>query len=183
MPGGAGMPGAPAAGAGMRPAASFEVPAGTGVKVSGTVVYAGSKTGQYRIDFLKPNKGSFPELLHSITLDKPGAWEIEAPKGTGEVAVVGFLDADGNGPSDGEPAALTDPPLTIGDKAITGVTLTLSDTPDLKDLKPPGGPKAPGIAAPAGGAGGPTPAGATPGGATPGGPVPGGEAPPAPGTN
>lgn len=172
MPGAGGGPGGAGGGAGLRPTSSFDVEAGQGVKVAGTVSYEGTKTGQYRVDFLRQNPGSFPELLHSLTLEKPGAWEVEAPKNAGEVAVVGFLDADGNGPSDGEPAGLLDPALKIADQPIAGVNLVLTDNPDLKDLKPPGAGKS-GAGAP-----GVLPTGGTeppPGGAPP---PPGGALPP-----
>lgn len=142
-PPGAPPPGSPPPGAaptatgGVRPNTAFQVAPGQGIKISGTVSYAGTRKGDLRVDFLRSNLGSFPELVHSVTLPQPGAFEVEAPKGFGEVSVVAFLDADGNGPSDGEPAARVDGTLKIEDKDIGGITLTLSDNPDLGDLKPP----------------------------------------------
>lgn len=139
---------------GVRPDNVFQVTSGQSVKISGTVSYSGTRTGDLRVDFLKSNVGAFPELAHSITLPKPGPFEVEAPKGYGELSVVAFLDADGNGPSEGEPAARIEGTITVADADITGLSLTLSDAPNLGDLKPPGagGGKPPGDAT----TGGPT---------------------------
>lgn len=138
-PGGAQPPGsAPTPTGGVRPNSTFQVAAGQGVKLSGTVTYEGAKKGDLRVDFLRSNMGSFPELVHSLTLPQPGAFEVEAPKGFGEVSVVAFLDADGNGPSDGEPAARIEGTLKIEDQDLPNLVLALTDNPELGDLKPPG---------------------------------------------
>jgi hypothetical protein len=144
-----------AGGGGSRPApAGFQVTPGQGVKLSGTIKYAGTKTGTVRVDILRQEgDGKFPQLVHSINLTAPGPWEVEAPKDAGDFMIVAFLDANDNGPEPTEPAARLKESVKIGSTPITGLDLELSDTPDLGDLKP-------------GGEGGP-PAGAQPIGAPP----------------
>jgi hypothetical protein len=39
-----------------------------------------------------------------MTLEKPGPWEVEAPKDGGSLWIVSFIDANGNGPDTTEPA-------------------------------------------------------------------------------
>lgn len=150
-PGGPGMggpPGGPAGAggpgmAGLRPAAKFAVDAGAGVKISGKVSYDGAKTGTVRVDFLRTLSGSaFPELVHTVSLDKPGPFETEAPKDFGTVQVMAFIDSSEDGPTAGEPAGRYEPGLDIKAAAITGVDIVLSDRPELKDLAPPGPEKA-----------------------------------------
>lgn len=197
--------GAAGATPGARPAApGFQVTAGQGVKISGTAVYAGSAKGKLRIDFLRNPEGApFPELIHSIELEKPGEWSVEAPQDIGELSVVAFLDADDNGPSPGEPMALYKSPLKIEKTEVKGVVLELSDNPDMGAFKPKGAPpdgsavingpppdgSAPGAVPPGGappggappaGAPGAPPAGAPPAGAAPAGAPPAGAAPAAP---
>lgn len=177
--------GAPPPAGGGRPAAmGFQVEPGQGVKLSGTVSYAGTATGTYRIDFLRAAEGSgFPELLHAISMDKAGTWEVEAPKAAGKIHIVSYLDAGEDGPSAGEPAVLYANPVEVGDAPIADVALVLSDSPDLGDFAPRGGGGAPpgGAAGAPDGAATPTPGGA-PGevpGAAPGGPPTGDGALPA----
>jgi hypothetical protein len=165
-------------------ATSFQLTAGSGVKVSGTITWAGETAGTLRVDVLrKPTSGgSFPELLHSMSLEKSGPFEFEAPKGTGAVGIVAYYDTDGNGPSATEPAAARE--VDIENDPIAGVDLTLAVGTDLALFKPPtaGGAGADGAAPPGGppadGAspppGSPPPGGAPPGGPPPGGPPPGG---------
>lgn len=178
-PGGPGAEGGAAGGPSGRPTApGFKVTAGEGVKLSGVISYAGSKTGTIRIDFLQQSaQANFPDLVHSIELAAPGPWEVEAPKDGGEFWVVAFLDANGNGPDPGEPAARVKDLVKVGSTPITGLDLTLSDNPELGDLKPGGkdGEGAPGGVP--GGAPGGVPGGA-PGELKPG-EAPAGGAPPA----
>jgi len=159
---GAAPGGAPA---GMRPNARFDVEAGQGVKISGTLTYAGSATGTLRLDVLRTGTSQFPELVHTAVIDKPGPFEIEAPKAYGDVRIMSFIDTSDNGPSPGEPAGGWEPVITIGSEPVTGIDIVLADRPDLKDLAPPGPEKmgAPGSAPAPGQTGGPavtpTPAG------------------------
>lgn len=158
--------GAPPAGAGRPAAPGFQVEPGQGVKITGTVTYPGTATGTYRIDFLRAAEGAgFPELLHSLSMDKPGTWEVEAPKSAGKVHVVSYLDAAEDGPSAGEPAVLYGKALDIESDPITDVALVLSDDPDLGDFAPRGGGGAP--------PGPPTDAGAAAGGTPPAAPTDG----------
>jgi hypothetical protein len=181
-PGGEGGAGA-AGGPGGRPTApGFKVTAGEGVKLSGVITYAGSKTGTVRIDFLQQSaQANFPDLVHSIELAAAGPWEVEAPKDGGEYWVVSFLDANGNGPDPGEPAARVKDLVKVGTTPITGLDLVLSDNPELGDLKPGGkdGETAPGAPGGPPGAGGAPGAGGVPGGEMKPGELPPGGAPPA----
>ncbi|GDX79599.1 hypothetical protein LBMAG42_14100 [Deltaproteobacteria bacterium] len=197
---GGGEPGGAGGGAGGAPmtppaigSAKFDVKPGEGVKLSGTISYSGSKTGPIHIDFLSPGEnGSFPGLLASMTIEKAGPWETEAPKGLGKVGVVGYVDVAGDGPNDGDPAARISGLVEVGSDAIAGLDLALSDTPDLGEFTPgkgdkgppPGSPPADGAAAGAAPAtDGAAPAGAPPAGGTPpaDGTAPAGSAPPAAG--
>jgi len=152
--------------------AKFEVTPGEGVKLSGTITYTGSKTGAVHVDFLRaPENGSYPELVHSISIEALGPWEVEAPKGTGKLGIVAYVDIAGDGPNDGDPAARVPGLVDVASDAVTGLDVTLSDTPDLGEFTPGKGDH------------GPTPGGGTPGGeAVPGGagaPPAGAGAPPA----
>ncbi len=121
-----------------RPAgAKFNVAAGEGVKLSGTILYAGTKKGKLKVDFLKNKKDVlFPELMHSITLDATGPWSVEAPKDLGDISIVSFLDSDDNGPSPGEPAGMIET-ATVAAVDVPSLHITLSDTPALGNLTPP----------------------------------------------
>ncbi len=140
-----GAPGAPTPGtapsgtsaAGGRPqVAGFQVATGAGVHLSGRVRYDGNKHGVLRIDFLRNSPtATFPELLHTLSLKAPGEWSVEAPKDLGEVSIVAYIDADGNGPSDGEPAAKLDR-VKVGTTEQDDLDLILSDAPNLGSLKP-----------------------------------------------
>ncbi|MFZ5478112.1 MAG: hypothetical protein ACOZNI_15195 [Myxococcota bacterium] len=148
---------------------------GQGIKIQGEVVYTGTKTGTLRVDFLRQAADApFPELAESLTLEKPGPFEIEAPKDAGDFWVVAYLDSGDNGPDPGEPAGRLPEQLKIGSEPVAPLTLTLEDNPDLGKLKPisdgtppagapPGAGAPPPGAPPAGGAGAPPP-GAPPAG-------------------
>lgn len=186
------MGGAPPGGGASGPvhpgATSFQVAPGNGVKVSGVVRYTGTKTGTLRLDFLRSAAapGRFPELLHSMTMDKPGPFEIEAPKNTGLVGIVAYLDVDGNGPSVGEAAGTpTAGEVDIKDAAVLGIDIELKDEANLGKYMPPTAGMSGGGAAPGGAAGGPPGAGGAggpPGAGGAGGPPPGGPGKPAPGS-
>ena len=183
-PGGGG-PGGPGGGAGQptRPAdVLFKVEAGQGVTISGTVAYEGEKTGQLKLDFLNKNESGLPDLLHTMKLDAPGAWTVEAPKGLGEVYVISFIDQKDDGPSPDDPAGMTTEPLQVGEEPIADVTVTLSDEPDLGAFTPGAGGPPPGNGGPKGDGGGPGGPGGPGGekggpGGGPGGPPPGEEPP------
>jgi hypothetical protein len=112
----------------------FNVEAGTGVGISGTLSYEGSQEGQLRVDFLATEDDAPPRLLHVEKLDAFGAFTVATPPNTGSVAIVAFVDIDGDGPSPGDPAGMTR--VSIGEANLTDVNIELSDTPDLGDLTP-----------------------------------------------
>lgn len=122
-PGGGGEAGSPPGG-GQLPTLSINP--GQGVVVSGTLKYAGAKTGAVRIDVVKPKeKGG--DVVHAVRLDKLGAFSFELPKDTGKVVLNAFVDANGDGPSAGEPVGHS-AELLIGSAPMSGVTITLDDS-------------------------------------------------------
>lgn len=153
----------------------FQVKSGQGIKISGVVTYDGARKGVIRIDFLRQpaEKEGLPELLHTLSLDSPQAFDVEAPKDLGEIGVVAFIDSNENGPSEGEPVWMEK--VTVGSTPVTDLKFALSD--DKLAPVGPGGPppgNGPSGAAP----GSPPPTDAPPEGApTPGGPGPGAPAP------
>jgi hypothetical protein len=163
---------------------------GEGVVLSGTISYDGEKTGRIRIDVLTA-KGQNPHMLaKTLELPELGDWAIELPKDFGTVNVVGFLDQTGDGPTNDDPAMALPTPVQVGTEPVEGLSLVLSDDPDLGALTP-GGPPPDGDAVPPqpDGGGGPTgqpivggpgdpggPGGANPDG-LPGDPAAGGDAP------
>ena len=133
-PGGGPAPGADGAGFGPPPAPEqFSVGEG-GVAISGNLVYAGDKKGQVRLDFLRTEGDAPPHLLHVEKLTDLGAFEMRVPANTGPVTVVAFVDVDDDGPNSSDPAGLIQ--LAIEEAAITDVSITLSDSPDLGSLTP-----------------------------------------------
>lgn len=112
----------------VHPDREFQV-TGAGVKVSGSVTYAGSQTGTIRVDFLRAQeRPGFPEIVGSLSLKAPGPFSVDVPQSLGKVQIVSYIDADGNGPSAGE--AFGHPPKDVYDietTAITGVDITLRD--------------------------------------------------------
>ncbi|MDP7114302.1 MAG: hypothetical protein QGH45_20190 [Myxococcota bacterium] len=115
---------------------SFEVQPGEGVTVAGTIRYEGSKSGKIRIDVLGQKDKQMFELLKPLGLEDWGDWSFDAPKGFGEVKIVGFLDQTGDGPSDDDAAMIYDQSVDIGDVDITGLELVLVDGADLASLTP-----------------------------------------------
>lgn len=139
---GPGSPGGPQppAGAGRMQPKGFEVEEGQGVVISGTVAYEGETEGTLRVDFLpaKPDQG-LPGAVHSLTLEAPGPWSIEAPAGFGELLICAFIDTNDDGPSRGEPKVLLSQPLSIGTEPIADVQLVVQDDWDSQHGR--GGPK------------------------------------------
>ncbi len=124
---------------GARPIpAGFVLEPGKTVKISGTTTYNGTQTGVLRLDFLRQPEGApFPELLHTISLPKPGPWEIEVPRNTGDVTIAAYIDANDNGPEPTEPGAVTDGPVKVAAESVRGITLDIVDNPARDARKPP----------------------------------------------
>ncbi len=116
--------------------ARFKVAAGEGVALNGTLVYEGTKTGRHRLDFLQLDGDSPPRLIHTVELKGLGEWSVTAPKNTGQIYIVGFIDQSGDGPSADDPAGMTPTPVEIVETDLEGVTIALSDEPDLGPLTP-----------------------------------------------
>lgn len=119
--------------------ARWSVKTGEGIKLSGSFEYAGEKTGSKRLDFQKVTDGlGAPALAHTLEVRGGSEWAVEAPKNAGTIQIVAFIDADNNGPSDGDPGFLSET-ITIGEEDITEVVLTLTDDFDMGVLRPGGG--------------------------------------------
>lgn len=110
------------------------------VTVSGTFNYAGTQTGMNRLDFQSVTDGSPPRLAHTLELRTPGEWTINAPKDFGTLRIVAFIDLGGDGPSKGDPGAVTE--VDIGAEDLPDVALDLTDDFDIAVLSPGGGPGA-----------------------------------------
>jgi len=166
--GGQGAAGAPTA------ATGFGVAPGEGVLLTGSLAYDGTRTGTIRIDFLTADPdAAMPGAVHTLVLDAPGPWSVEAPRDFGRLQICAFLDENGDGPSPGEPKVMLDEPLTVASTPIADLALVVRDDWDDVHMKTPPGTAAP---APAGGDGVPAD------GAAPGAPAsdpaqPAGEAP------
>ncbi len=124
--GGAGGASGAAPGGGPSTMPTVAVEAGTGVKVSGEFAYSGSAKGKYRIDFFTVGTDGRPMIVDAMTLDKPGPFELELPKAQGKIDLLGFIDAEGNGPQLAEPSALLKD-VDVEETAITGLKLDLVD--------------------------------------------------------
>lgn len=97
---------------------------GTGVKVGGAFTYAGKKKGAYRVDLMTVKAG-VPSLVVGLTLEKPGPWSTELPKGLDKVDVMAYVDVDGKGPSATDPmGVLEGVPVS---KANSAVDVTVTD--------------------------------------------------------
>jgi hypothetical protein len=106
----------------------FELAEGEGVKLSGTVSYAGDQEGDLRVELLQSTDAeSPPALLHAINLDKLGPWSVVVPEDLGEIRLVAYIDLDQNGPSPGEPMAMLDHGVQIGTDPVQGIDLVIED--------------------------------------------------------
>ena len=121
--------------------ARFRVNPGEGVKLEGSFVYAGTITGQRRLDFRTiPVGEGAPRLVHTLEIRSGDTWDVEVPKDLGQLQIHAFIDRDGDGPTKGDPGYVTDPPLKIGQDAVPPVILTLTDDFDPSVLAPGGAP-------------------------------------------
>jgi hypothetical protein len=105
------------------------------VSISGILSYAGTKTGQYRIEFLQVSAGP-PTMVHYEKIDGMGEWTVFAPINAGEIRIVSFIDQAGDGASSDDPGAVWPLPVIVGTEPITGIELVLEDEPDLGELAP-----------------------------------------------
>lgn len=144
--------------------ARFAVTPGTGVVLNGVFQYEGDITGSYRIDFQKQEGNAPPMLVHAIELDEPGPFSIEVPKNYGALHLLGFVDAQQDGPSADDPVGRSQAPIIIGEEDIEGVILEIAVGNTINPMPPPDS--------------APTP---DDGGSADGEPAPEGEAPPADG--
>ncbi len=136
-PEGAGQPGA--AGAAPQKPEGFQVEEGEGIKITGTLAYAGSEEGSFRIDFLKISEDSpMPVAVHSLEVEELGAWEVQAPTKAGEFTLCAFLDLNEDGPSPGEPKVILEKALNVDEADITGIDLTILDNWDETNQPDPG---------------------------------------------
>lgn len=150
----------------------LEVVPGEGVKISGTASFDGEVTAPIRLDVLKQGEGN-SQRVHTMTLEKFGAFELELPKNYGSVQIAVLVDS--GGPA--KPMAIT-LPIVVGDQPITDIVLALSPLdPSSGPAVPPTNPPPDGAAPPPGslpadGALLPPLEGAPPAGATPAGTPP-----------
>jgi hypothetical protein len=143
-------PGAgPAAPGGQPSNMGFDVTDGS-VKISGTIDYPGEVTGRIRLDYLVQEGIAAPSLVHTAELTSMGDWSEDVPTDFGKLMIVAFIDADGDGPNSGDPAARLE--IEVGSEDVTGLALVLDDNADLSG----GGPPQPGVDGP------PTPDGGDP---------------------
>jgi hypothetical protein len=54
----------------------------------------------------------------------------------GDVYIMAYIDKDGDGPSEGEPAAATRHTIAVGDQNISGIHLLIVDKPEIGHLTP-----------------------------------------------
>ncbi len=145
----------------------LEVVPGEGVKLSGTASFDGEATGPIRLDVLKQTEGN-SQRVHTMTLEKFGAFEIELPKNYGTVQIAVLVEA--GGPA--RPMAISEP-MMVGDQPIRDIGLALIPLdPSAGPATPPMGAPPDGVAPapgslPPDGALLPPPAGGAPGAGTP----------------
>src|SRR5688572_8979185 len=97
-------PGAPGPTGDMAPPPSGDAAAGTtatlpsialaegeGIKLSGTFNYAGSATGNMRLDFFRVGADGRPEILHAMALEKTGEWAVNLPAKLGKINILAFI--------------------------------------------------------------------------------------------
>jgi hypothetical protein len=129
--GGPGGVGAPDPGGNSPNQARWAVKQGEGVTLSGTFAYEGVKTGKYRMDFrATPENGGPPGLVHTLELQGPGEWTTSAPKNAGKVDIIAFIDVDGDGPTEGDPAGATPDPIEVLEAPIADISIPVTDEPE-----------------------------------------------------
>ncbi|MEE2750849.1 MAG: hypothetical protein VX519_05425 [Myxococcota bacterium] len=114
-------------------AAKFVLDPENSIDISGILDYPGQKEGKLLVEVLTVTDGT-PELKHSEVFEKAGDFTIGMPKALGSVQLVAFVDVDGDGPSEHDPAGML--PIEVQDAPVSGLVLTLSDNADLGNLTP-----------------------------------------------
>ncbi len=129
-----GRPSEPAPGRPTQPAPGGvgAVASGPTVRVSGTVVYGAWTRGRVRITAFDSDHQAHPvtppQVVGSVSIDRPGAYEMLVPVGKGKVYVEATVDEDGDGrPGRLEPVGTPSRyPVTIGEKAVEGLDVTVA---------------------------------------------------------
>ncbi|MEE2750505.1 MAG: hypothetical protein VX519_03680 [Myxococcota bacterium] len=112
----------------------FSVDAEEGLTLSGTLSYAGDKTGTVLLQVLTIAANQPPSLMHHEEFEAPTQFSLVAPKNLGSARLISFLDTDDNGPSATDPAAMMS--IEIGTEDLADLSLVLLDEPDLGDMTP-----------------------------------------------
>lgn len=136
---GGGTPGIPGVGSSSgKGAAAAPPPSGPTVTISGVIAYAGWKGGEVRIDGFDGDHskhGLHPAVVTSTRIDRPGPFTLTVAQGLGKLYIEAAVDEDKDGkPGPLDPAGAADRyPVTVGDKDIVGLAITL-----IKREPPPG---------------------------------------------
>ncbi len=102
------------------------------VTVSGTLVVDEGVTGTVDIDCFAPDAEdpNKRELVNKVKIHQPGAYEMKVPKDFGPLILEAFIDADGDGPDDGDARGeFANNPLVIAGEDISGVDIELIEPP------------------------------------------------------
>lgn len=106
---------------------------GDTVQVRGTLLWPGAPAGALiDLDLFQPSEtaGGGRQMLGKLKLP-PGDFSFAAPAGFGPLVLEAFVDADGNGPSSGDPMGrYPDNPVRVGSRDVDGVVITLAVTAD-----------------------------------------------------
>ncbi len=108
----------------------FEIAYGDGpmVTISGTLVADEGVEGQVDIDCFAPDPDDpkTRELVNKLKVHQPGAYSMRVPKDFGQLILEAFIDADSDGPDDGDARGeFVNNPLVVKDKDIEGVDIEL----------------------------------------------------------
>ncbi len=112
----------------------FDVNPEEGVLVTGTLSYAGKKSGTVLLQVLTIETNQPPSLMHHEEFEAPGSFSFVAPKSLGPARLISFLDTGNDGPSITDPAAMMS--IEIGTENLTDLSMVLTDEPDLGDMAP-----------------------------------------------
>ncbi|MFT5683217.1 MAG: hypothetical protein ACI8RZ_004146 [Myxococcota bacterium] len=177
----AGGPGAPATNNSSSPSSDACQPAayaleahplgGETVTLSGTVAGLTGQ-GSMIIELVRPDA---KVSAYGFACPMSSDFSLPVPVGLGTVGVGVFVDSNGNGPDTADIAGRHSAHIEVGTEDISGLTITVSESPDLGDITPPFSmPNAPRDGQPPGEGEPPAAEDAPPGEGTP----PAGDAPP-----